>query len=97
MTEITTEKYVSVARQAIKNQVLQSALEDLQVRFGAATALAYRKLPEGPELRLRAHDVRMKTIEKLDIVLEKLAESRTGWLTSSTGGAGNGHDRAGST
>jgi L-lactate dehydrogenase complex protein LldF len=51
MTEITTENYVSEAKQAIKNQVLQNALADLQDRFGTGTALAYQKLPEGPDLR----------------------------------------------
>ena len=75
MTEITTENYVSEAKRAIKNQVLQKALEDLQQRFGPATALAYQKLPEGPELRLKAHDIRMQAIENLDIILEKLSEN----------------------
>ena len=75
MTEITTENYVSVARRAIKNQVLQSALADLQDRFGTGTALAYQRLPEGPGLRLKAHDIRMNTIENLDILLERLAEN----------------------
>jgi L-lactate dehydrogenase complex protein LldF len=75
MTEITTENYVSVARRALKNQVLQSALADLQDRFGTGTALAYQRLPEGPGLRLKAHDIRVNTIENLDIVLERLAEN----------------------
>ena len=78
MSEVTTENYVSEGKRAIKNQVLQSALEDLQQRFGPATALAYQKLPEGPELRLKGHDNRMQTIENLDIVLEKLAENVRG-------------------
>jgi hypothetical protein len=34
MTKITTENYVAEARKAIKNQVLQRALADLQTRFG---------------------------------------------------------------
>ena len=63
MTEITTENYLSEAKRAIKNQVLQNALEDLQQRFGIATALAYQNLPEGPDLRFKAHDIRMDTIE----------------------------------
>lgn len=75
MTEITTEKYVSEAKKALKNQVLQNALADLQHRFGAGTALAYQKLPEGPQLRFKAHDIRMHAIENLDIILEKLAEN----------------------
>jgi len=73
MAEITTENYLSEAKRAIKNQVLQNALEDLQQRFGTATALAYQNLPEGPGLRFKAHDIRMDTIENLDIILEKLA------------------------
>jgi L-lactate dehydrogenase complex protein LldF len=75
MNELKTENYVSEAKRAIKNQVLQKALEDLQQRFGPATALSYQKLPEGPELRLKAHDIRMQAIENLDIILEKLSEN----------------------
>lgn len=73
MTKITTENYVAEARKAIKNQVLQRALADLQNRFGRGTAECYRRLPEGPDLRLKAHEIRMKTIENLDVVLETLA------------------------
>jgi len=73
MTKITTENYVTEARKAIQNPVLQEALADLQNRFGRGTAEAYRKLPEGPGLRLKAHEIRMKTIENLDFVLETLS------------------------
>jgi L-lactate dehydrogenase complex protein LldF len=73
MTKITTENYVAEARKAIQNQVLQRALADLQNRFGRGTAACYRRLPEGPGLRLKAHEIRMKTIENLDVVLETLA------------------------
>lgn len=75
MSEITTENYLSEAKRAIKNQVLQNALADLQHRFGTETALAYQNLPEGPELRFKAHDIRMHTITNLDIILDKLAEN----------------------
>lgn len=73
MTKITTENYVAEARKAIKNQVLQRALADLQNRFGRGTAECYRRLPEGPDLRSKAHEIRMQTIENLDVVLETLA------------------------
>jgi len=73
MSKIATENYVAEARKAIKNRVLQEALADLQHRFGRATAESYRRLPEGPDLRLKAHDIRLQTIENLDIVLETLA------------------------
>jgi L-lactate dehydrogenase complex protein LldF len=73
MTKITTENYVAEARKAVKNPVLQKALADLQHRFGRGTAESYRILPEGPGLRLKAHEIRMKTIENLDLVLETLA------------------------
>ena len=72
MSEITTADYIAEAKRALNNPVLQSALTDLQNRFGRGTALAYRNLPEGPDLRLKAHDIRRKTIENLDIVLETL-------------------------
>jgi L-lactate dehydrogenase complex protein LldF len=73
MTKITTENYVTEAEMAIKNPVLQQALADLQNRFGRGAAESYRRLPEGPGLRLKAHEIRMKTIENLDLVLETLA------------------------
>jgi L-lactate dehydrogenase complex protein LldF len=73
MSKITTENYVAEARRAIKNPILQKALADLQNRFGRGTAECYRRLPEGPDLRLKAHEIRMNTIENLDIVLETLA------------------------
>ena len=74
MTEITTENYVSEAKRAVKDQVLQSALADLQQRFGTGTALAYQQLPEGPELRFKAHDIRMQAVENLDVILETFAD-----------------------
>jgi L-lactate dehydrogenase complex protein LldF len=75
MVEIIPENYVSEAKRAIKDQVLQKALADLQERFGKGAAAAYQRLPEGPELRFKAHDIRMQAIENLDVVLEKLAEN----------------------
>ncbi|MGD8883461.1 MAG: LutB/LldF family L-lactate oxidation iron-sulfur protein [Desulfobacterales bacterium] len=73
MSKITTENYVAEAQKAMKNRVLQEALADLQHRFGRGAAESYRQLPEGPDLRLKAHDIRMQTIENLDVVLETLA------------------------
>ena len=75
MSEITNADYIAEAKKALNDPVLQNALADLQARFGRATALAYRNLPEGPDLRLKAHDIRAKTIENLDVVLETLAEN----------------------
>jgi L-lactate dehydrogenase complex protein LldF len=73
MSKISPENYVAEARTAIKDPVLQKALAALQNRFGRGTAECYRRLPEGPDLRLKAHEIRMKTIENLDVVLETLA------------------------
>jgi len=75
MSKITTENYVAEARKAIKNPVLQKALADLQNRFGRGAAECYRRLPEGPDLRIKAHEIRMNTIENLDVVLETLASN----------------------
>ncbi len=75
MSEIITADYIAEAKRALNNPTLQSALADLQGRFGRGTALAYRDLPEGPDLRLKAHDIRLKTIENLDVVLETLVEN----------------------
>jgi len=77
MTAITTENYIAEARKAIKNEVLQEALAGLQNRFGPSTAESYRNLPEGPGLRLKAHDIRRRTIANLDVVLEKLVDNIT--------------------
>lgn len=70
--EIATENYRSEAVKGIQNPVLQRALANLQVRFGRGTAEAYRRLPEGPDLRFRAHDIRMEAIEHLDTLLDLL-------------------------
>ena len=75
MSEITNADYIAEAKKALNDPVLQNALADLQARFGRGTALAYRNLPEGPDLRLKAHEIRAKTIENLDVVLETLAEN----------------------
>ncbi len=73
MSEIFIGNYKTEARKALKNKVLQGALADLQNRFGRGTALAYQNLPEGPDLRLKAHLIRQKAIENLDVLLETLA------------------------
>lgn len=75
MSEIFIGDYISEAKKALKNEVLQGALADLQNRFGRGTALAYQRLPEGPDLRLKAHDIRENAIENLDVLLETLAEN----------------------
>ena len=75
MSELTKADYVAEAKKALNNPTLQHALADLQARFGRRTAIAYQKLPEGPDLRLKAHDIRAKTIDNLDVVLETLAEN----------------------
>jgi L-lactate dehydrogenase complex protein LldF len=74
MTRITTENYREEAIKGINNPVLQKALAALQVRFGRGTSEAYRNLPEGPGLRRKAHEIRMKAIENLDLLLERLSE-----------------------
>ena len=63
------------AKKALDNPVMQSALADLQNRFGRATALAYQQLPEGPDLRLKAHEIRQNAIANLDVLLETLADN----------------------
>ncbi len=75
MSEITNADYVAEAKKALNNPTLQHALADLQTRFGRRTAIAYQQLPEGPDLRLKAHDIRARTIDNLDVVLETLAEN----------------------
>ena len=75
MAEIKTEHYKSEARKALRDQTLQGALADVQNRLGKGTAKAYQELPEGPDLRLKAHDIRMNAVENLDILLTALAEN----------------------
>ena len=77
MATITTEKYRSAATEGIGNPVLQDALANLQERLGKGAADAYRRLPEGPDLRLKAHDIRMESIEHLDILLDRLTQKIT--------------------
>jgi L-lactate dehydrogenase complex protein LldF len=75
MSEIFIGDYIAEAKKAIDNQVLQSALADLQHRFGRGTALAYQRLPEGPDLRLKAHEIRHNAIANLDVLLDTLADN----------------------
>ena len=75
MPEIFIGDYIAEAKKAIDNPVLQSALADLQNRFGRGTALAYQRLPEGPDLRLKAHEIRQNAIANLDVLLETLADN----------------------
>jgi len=74
MSEIKTEFYKENAAKAIKDPVLQNALSDVQHRLGPATALAYKNLPEGVELRQKAHEIRQFAINHLDILLETLVQ-----------------------
>ncbi len=62
------------AQAAIKDPVLQRALANLQQRLGRGAAEGYRRFPEGPDLRLEGHAIRMKAIDNLDILLNALAD-----------------------
>ena len=73
MAEITTEKYREKAKTALGDPILQAALSGIQGRLGDGTARAYRDLPEGPDLRHTAHDMRVSAIDNLDVLLERLA------------------------
>lgn len=77
VTEVRTHQYRAEARRTIGDPVLQSALANLQHRFGPATAAAYRALPEGPALRQRAHAMRAQAIADLDVLLAELADRIT--------------------
>ncbi len=72
MAEISTESYKQNAAKAIGDMVLQNALSNVQDRLGPATARAYKNLPEGIELRQKAHKIREFAINNLDILLETL-------------------------
>jgi len=74
MTRITTEKYRDEAIKGINDPVLQKALANLQIRLGRGAEEAYRNLPEGRGLRRKAHEIRMKALENLDFLLERLSE-----------------------
>jgi len=75
MAEVRTEHYRQEAAGAIKDEVLQNALADVQGRLGKGTAAAYQSLPEGPELRFKGHDIRRRAIDNLDVLLETLADN----------------------
>ncbi|MFH1155095.1 MAG: LutB/LldF family L-lactate oxidation iron-sulfur protein [Pseudomonadota bacterium] len=74
MADIRTQYYTTEATKALKDTVLKTALSGLQGRLGPATAAMYAALPEGPGLRQKAHQIRMESIENLDILLVELAE-----------------------
>lgn len=73
MSRITSDQYKPKARKAIADPVLQSALASLQSRLGPATKNLYKNLPEGPELRKKAHQYRRKAVDNLDLMLKTLA------------------------
>lgn len=66
--------YIEEGNKGIANPVLQKALANLQDRLGKGAAAGYRNLPEGPDLRLKAHDIRMHAVNNLDVLLETLAD-----------------------
>ena len=66
--------YQHSAKAAINDPVLQRALANLQQRLGRGAAAGYRRFPEGPDLRLKGHAIRMKAIDNLDILLDALAD-----------------------
>ena len=74
MKQQETIDYKAAAKAAINDPVLQKSLANLQERLGKGAAQGYRNLPEGPDLRLKAHDLRMKAIENLDILLNALTD-----------------------
>ena len=74
MTEIETEKFKELAAKAVKDTVLEGAIANLQNRLGKGALASYERLPEGPDLRFTAHDMRMRAVENLDILLETLAD-----------------------
>ena len=74
MAKIKTEYYRQNAAKAIHDPILQNALSNVQNRLGPATALCYQNLPEGMELRTRAHKIREFAVNHLDILLPALAQ-----------------------
>ena len=66
--------YQHRAHAAINDPVLQRALANLQQRLGRGAAEGYRRFPEGPDLRLKGHAIRMKAVDNLDILLDALAD-----------------------
>ncbi|MFO7644845.1 MAG: LutB/LldF family L-lactate oxidation iron-sulfur protein [Desulfosarcina sp.] len=74
MAEIRTQHYRQAARKALGDTHLQDALKSLQNRLGKGALAAYENLPEGPELRWTAHEIRRHAMENLDLLLEALAE-----------------------
>jgi len=67
--------YKTKAAESIQDPVLRKALSRLQDHFGRGAARGYQAQPEGPDIRLKAHDIRMNAIENLDVLLETLAHN----------------------
>jgi len=78
MSNLEPHLYRQKAAAAIADPVLRGALAGLQNRLGKGAAAAYRNLPEGPGLRLKAKQIRREAIDNLDILLETLAETVRG-------------------
>jgi len=74
MTRIRTELFRQEAGKALNNRHLQEALSDFQERISKATATAFSSLPDAEGLKLEARRTRMRAIENLDVLLERLAD-----------------------
>ncbi|WP_028582259.1 LutB/LldF family L-lactate oxidation iron-sulfur protein [Desulfogranum japonicum] len=65
--------YKKLANDGINNQCLQHSLQGLQQRLGKGALNLWNQLPD-QQLRARAKENRMQTLEHLDLVLEELAK-----------------------
>ncbi|PID74953.1 MAG: iron-sulfur cluster-binding protein [Desulfobacterales bacterium] len=77
MDIFTTEQYIQKSREAVSDEDLQQALASVQSRLGPATRKMYGQQPEGPDVRQQAHEIRLRAIENLDILLAELADRVT--------------------
>ena len=69
----STASYTELARQGIADQRLQQSLHNLQQRLGDGAMELWNNLPD-QQLRAKAKQDRMQTLEHLDLVLEELAD-----------------------
>lgn len=74
MQQYSDKTYVELAYDAVRDERLQASIEVLQNGFGKGTGRVWETEIDPQRLREKAKAARMRTLENLDIVLERLAE-----------------------
>lgn len=74
MQEHSKKSYKKLAREAMGNKRLQAAVQMIQNGYGRGAQVVWENEMDPQNVRTKAKAARLRTLEHLDIVLERLAE-----------------------